>query len=148
MAPTAESLLDRASNTLKGGGTLGDVAAEGIGGFVLAVATGFISGFLTLADLFIKPMNALIGGIQGGIEAIFSWTMIVLSGAEASAASVAPGATFDIGPFTFALALVAVLLGGWVIARYLIEEETSDLIPFSFIDFPFVGQEEEADADD
>ncbi len=68
---------------------------------------------------------------------------IVLAGVEASAQSIL--GPFNVGPFSFALAIISVLLGLLVLAYYRDEEPTGNLIPGLPTDVPFIGETEEGE---
>ena len=140
--PDADSLLDRAS-----GRGLGSLARQGVGGWFLALSASFITGTQAVFDVLIIPIQAFTDAIGRLIEAIFgSPADIVIAGADASADSIGPGGEWAIGPFSFAIGVGSVLLAGLLIARYLQEDETSDLLPFTFSDFPGVGVEEDEES--
>lgn len=135
---TASELLDRAKNA----DDLGSLAQQGIGGILLALATGVITGFLSLADIVIKPANAFAESLARLTVAIFgSPARIIIAGAQESARSLSAG--FAVGPFTFALGVGSVLLAIYVVGRFRGEDETGNLIPGLPFDIPFLGQEEE-----
>lgn len=150
MASPSE-LLDDARNTLqRPDGTLGDIAATGIGGFLLAIATVFISGVTTVGDLIIQPLSALADAGVRLVEAfIIAPLGVVLQGALTARVSIAPGQTFDVGPFTIFVGLLAVLGFFYILAVYLTERETSNVLPglpFDLDFWPF--REEEASEED
>jgi len=105
-----------------------------------------IAFFLQLAnaleailDVFIVPTNELIDGSTQFLTATFDGVEnIIQSGAEASA-----GGVEGFGLVGFPLAQAVVLLGGAVIALFLLLGPTGDTAPFTFTDIPFVGTEEE-----
>lgn len=144
-------LLDDARNTLqRPNGSLGDIAATGIGGFLLAIATVIISGITTVGDLIIQPIRALAAGLVTAVQAFFVAPLgVVLQGALTARVSIAPGQTFAIGPFTLIVGLVTVLAFFYILAVFLTERETSNVIPGAPFDldiWPF--REEEASEED
>lgn len=138
MASTSPSdLLDRAK-----GRDLESLMRQGVGGILLAFATGIISGVLSVADVVIKPVDALATALADLTIAIFgSPAQIVIAGAEETARSLT--GAWSLGPLTFAMGIAAVLAGLWVISVYRDEEDTGNLIPGLPFDVPFVGEEEE-----
>lgn len=139
LSPRVRRLLRRASRAKD----LGTIIKNSGGGFFLAVGAGLISGVLTVADIFIVPAQALIGGLEGIIDGFFGGIGLILgAGAEATARSFA--GAFNLGPFTFPAAVGISLLVLWMIGRYRDEEETGNLIPGLPFDVPFVGESEEA----
>lgn len=141
MATSAQALLDRAKNAAD----LADLLKQGIGGALLAVSVGLISGILSLADLVIKPVDAMATALGDLTTAIFGGPAeIILAGVTATAESIL--GPFNLGPLSFALAIAAVLAGLWVVGRYRDEEETGNLIPGLPTDIPFIGEDEEGES--
>ena len=139
MASRSRELLNRAAEA----DDLASLLKQGIGGAMLAVATGLITGILTLADLVILPVQALGEGIAGTVDGFIGGIGLILgAGAEATARSLL--GAFNVGPFTFALGLASVLLALWLLRQYLQEPETGNLIP-GLPDIPFFGTEEEGE---
>lgn len=138
MATSADELFDRARSA----GDLQGLLKQGIGGSILAVFFGITSGILSVADVVIKPIDALGTALADLTTAIFGGpAQIVLAGVEATAESIL--GPFNVGPLSFALAIAAVLAGLWVVAMYRDEEDTGNLIVGLPFDVPFVGEEEE-----
>lgn len=140
MTHDADHLLDRAT-----GKSLRDVIATGIGGTLLAISASLISGILSIADLFIKPTQSLGAALGQIVNAFFVAPLeIIIQGAQTSAESLSPGAAFDLGPFTLSLAIVSVLIALYIVAAYLQEDETSNVIPGAPFDIslPFFREEE------
>lgn len=138
VSPT--DLLDRA----KAADDLAGLIKQGTGGTLLALATGLISGVLSVTDVVVKPMDALAEALGDLTMAIFgSPAMIIEAGALETAESIR--GPFGMGPFTFAVGIGSVLLGVYLVAAYRKEGETGNLIPGLPFDVPFVGQDEEGD---
>ncbi|TKX78434.1 hypothetical protein EXE53_21165 [Halorubrum sp. SD626R] len=96
---------------------------------VEAISNVFISPLGAFSDNLAAIVTALLGdGAAGIIEA----------GAEASQADVS---VFGIGGFPVALGVA--LSGAFILSWYLSRQDTSDTIPFSFTDIPFIGVEED-----
>ncbi len=105
---------------------------------------GIASGLLSLADVVIKPMNAFGTALADLTTAIFGGPAeIILAGVEATAQSIL--GPFNLGPFSFALAIGAVLAGLYLVGRYRGEDETGNFLIGLPFDIPFIGQEEEGD---
>ena len=137
---TASELFDRAKNA----SNLQSLLKQGIGGAILSVFFGITSGVLSLADVVIKPVNALGTAVGNLTTAIFGGPAdIILAGVEATAQSIL--GPFNVGPFSFALAIGAVLAGLYLVGRYRGEDETGNFLVGLPIDIPFVGQEEEGE---
>lgn len=142
MAISTEGLLDRARSS----GSLESVLFQGIGGTLFAIGASLISGILTIADLVIKPLRALGSALGGLVGAIFGGPIKILdAGAFASAQSLL--GRFNIGPFTWLLAIAVVLGGFWIIARFLQERETSNVIPGAPFDISIPGFRDEEGGD-
>jgi len=137
---TASELFDRAKNA----SDLQSLLKQGIGGAILSVFFGITSGILSLADVVIKPVNALGTAVANLTRAIFGGPAeIILAGVEATAQSIL--GPFNLGPASFALAVAAVLGGLFVVGRYRDEEETGNLLVGLPVDIPFIGEEEEGE---
>jgi hypothetical protein len=137
------ALFDRAASA----DSLGGVIFQGIGAVLLAVGTALASGVLTIADVLIVPLSTLTNAVGELIDAIFGGAaQIVDFGAIATAISIGPGGQFNVGPFSFALAIGAVLLALYVVTAYLSEEPTGNFVPGLPFDIPtpgFTGPEED-----
>jgi len=137
---TAEELFDRAREA----SDLQGLLKQGIGGSILAVFFGITSGILSLADVVIKPVNALGTAVANLTTAIFGGPAeIVLAGVEATVQSIL--GPFNVGPASFALSIAAVLLGLMVVAWYRDEPDTGNLLVGLPIDIPFIGGKEEGE---
>ena len=141
--PRVQQLFEDAANA----GSLGGVIFRGIGGILLAVGTAIASGVLSIADVVIVPLNALTSAAGQLIDAIFGGAAQIIDfGALASALSIGPGGMFNLGPFSFALGIGAVLLGLYVVTQYLAQPETGNFtvgIPFDIPTPFFQGPEED-----
>jgi len=136
-------LFDRAASA----DSLAGVIFQGLGAVLLAVGTAIASGVLTVADVVIVPLSALTTAAGQLIDAIFGGAARIIDfGALATALSIGPGGMFNLGPFSFALGIGAVLLGLYVVTAYLSEEPTGNFVPGIPFDVPtpgFTGPEED-----
>ena len=139
--PSGTALIDRAE-----GRSLEVILASGIGGFIL----GFINGGIELLNsiylVAILPITQFGVSIADLVTAFFGEGMagILDAAAQATQSSIGPGGTFNIGPLTFPIFGVGVvLLSLFIIGRYRDEEETGNLVPGLPADIPFVGEDEE-----
>jgi len=117
------------------GGIMGVIAAT----FALLIDVG-----QAIADVFIIPTSEL--ATQGGnvVEAFTGGiAAIIRQGAVTTVASIAPGATWAVGPLSFAFSVLAAGGGLYVMAAVLSRGFTSDTIPGTFTDIPFIGVDEE-----
>jgi hypothetical protein len=130
--------------------SLSETIQNGIAGILMGIAASLISGILSVADLLIKPIDALALALQDVVRAfIVEPLMIIVQGARTSAFSLAPGGGFDLGPFTLALGIGSVLLGYWVLSKYLRRGSTSNVIPGAPFDISLPWfREEEGDPED
>lgn len=107
-----------------------------------AIGTVMASGVLTIADIVIKPAQAVadIGAL--GVQVIFGSPLrVVLAGTnETINALLGP---FGLGPFALPFSVVIVLLTFWIVARYLREDETGNIFPTVPVDIAWFGADEE-----
>lgn len=136
-------LFDRAASA----DSLAEIIFTGLGAVFLSLGTAIASGVLTVADVVIVPIATLTNAVGDLIDAIFGGSaQIIDMGAITTALSIGPGSRFDVGPFTFALAVASVLLALYVVTAYLSEEETGNFVPGIPFDIPtpgFTGPEED-----
>lgn len=141
-----QELFTRAKNA----DSLGGIIFQGFGAILLAIGSALASGVLTVADLIIIPLSALAEAGGGLVDAIFGGAAFILRvGAQTTGISISPGAMFDVGPFTFALAAASILLVFYIVNAYLSEEPTGNFVPGIPFDIPtpgFTGPEEDDDA--
>jgi hypothetical protein len=141
--PRVQQLLERASNAE----SLGGVIFSGIGLILLAVGSAIASGVFAIADVVIVPLQALTNAAGQLVDAIFGGAAQIIDfGAIATALSIGPGGMFNLGPFSFALGIGAVLLGLYVVTQYLAQPETGNFsvgIPFDIPTPFFQGPEED-----
>jgi hypothetical protein len=91
------------------------------------------------ADVVILPLRALAEGAAGVLDGLLGGGGdIIEAGAQATAAG-----TDVFGILAYPIGIAIVLAGAYLLAAYLSEEETSDLLPFTTTDIPFLGSEEE-----
>lgn len=134
--PRVRELFERAANA----GSLGGVIFQGMGAVLLAIGGALASGVLTIADVFIVPLQALIGGVSDVIGSFFGGAATIIDfGAIGTAISIGPGGMFNVGPLTFALAVGAILLAFWLMRAYVSEEPTSNVFPGLPFDVPTPG---------
>lgn len=115
--------------------------------FLLPIITFFdkaAEAVSALMDMFIVPVNSLIDGLGQLILAMIGGAASIIgAGAEASAEAFLFGIWSALGPAAYPAAYISVLSGAYILVRYTMLDETSDLIPFSMTDFPFIGADEE-----
>ncbi|WP_435102979.1 hypothetical protein [Halarchaeum sp. P4] len=131
---TSEEYIHRAK-----GRSLTGVAKQGVGAWLFALSSSVIAGIQALTDLLLFPVIAISNIGDAVIDALILKPLtIVISGSEASAASVAEFELFGL-PLGTAILLVTFAMIGW----YLRRPSTSDFLPGTFWDSPFTGVEEE-----
>jgi|GEM_PF-7084032 len=93
-----------------------------------------------ISNVVIAPLGEFSDGLVDVVESLLGdgAADIIESGAEASATEIS---VFGIASFPASLGIA--FAGGLVLAWYLSREDTSDTIPFSFTDLPFLGVEED-----
>jgi hypothetical protein len=108
-------------------------------------------------DLFIVPLRSFIDGIGALILAVIGGAAdIVNAGSGAAAQAFLTGIWGALGPFAYPAAIGTIVIGAFVLARGLQEQETSDTIfgLFSATDWPDlplignIGAEEEDEEGD
>lgn len=136
--PSATSLLERAK-----GRSLTGISKQGIGAWLLSVSASFIAGTQSLTRLLLFPIDLIVRVSDSVMDALILKPLtVVISGSEASAASVAQ---FEL--FGLPLGTAIVLATFSMVALYLRQPWSSDFIPGTFTDFLGVGTEEEEEAD-
>jgi len=137
--PKPLTLLNRAEDR-----TLKSITQQGIGAWILTVSTSTILGFQAIVELFfLTPADVITTIIDNvAMALIIKPLSVVITGSETSAEAIS-------NTYIFGLPLsVVVVLGSFMlIALYLRERQTSDLIPGTFTDF-LGGTEEESNAED
>jgi len=132
--PSATSLLERAK-----GRSLTGISKQGIGAWLLALSASSIAGVQSLERLLLFPIDLIVRISDSVADALILKPLtVVISGSEASAASVAQ---FEL--FGLPLGTVIVLGTFGIVGLYLRQPWTSDFIPGTFTDFFGVGAEEE-----
>lgn len=97
---------------------------------MFAIGAALVNGIFSLQELVTIPLNALATSAGAIVEAFFGGAaFIVQSGAAATGLSVGPGGLFDLGPLGFGLAIGAALLGFYILAQFLSQAETGNVVP-------------------
>lgn len=130
------ALFDRASSA----DSLAEVIFTGLGAILLSVGGAISSGVLTVADVVTIPISAVTEGAGGLIGSLFGAAENIIDlGGLATALSLGPNGMFNVGPFTFGLAVGSLLLGFWVLRAYIALETTSNVFPGLPFDIPTPG---------
>lgn len=145
----------RARSILQNAGTNIQAAfKQGISGAIRGVFIGIIAVIVVITDFFTKPLGAMIGGITGLVDALFGGIIDILNQTATTAVqSFAPGSTWAIGPLTWFFGILMLTGTLWLVSKMLSIDDTSNLVPGSFVDYPIIGrwvgtgpeQEEEED---
>lgn len=129
-------------------GTISNALVSGVGGVISSFFLGMASIVAAIALMIYGPLNAMANGIADFMTGLVGGAAdIIEQGVETTVTSIAPGATWAIGPLTFGLSILAMGAGLWALAWILGRAETSDTIPFTFTDIPFVGVDEEEEGE-
>jgi hypothetical protein len=135
--PRVRRLFDRAKNA----GSIGGVIFQGLSAILLAVGGALASGVLTLADVFILPLEAFATGAANLTESFLGAFGIVIDfGAIASATSIGPGGLFE-SPLSLPIAFGIIGLSAYIILAFTSEEDTTNFFPLvgSGFDVPTPG---------
>ena len=129
---------------LKGGDS---IATALVTAFLLPVVAFFMS-LANVAQALLSPFidlpNALVNGIVTFIGSLFgTGDTFGLSDLFSTAARMSGQEISIFGVFSLPAGVAIILASGAMVAYYLEQESTSDLIPFSFTDFPLLGANEE-----
>lgn len=97
-----------------------------------------------ISDVVINPLGAFADGLVSLVEAILGdgAADVISAGAEATQADIS-----IFGIASLPVSFLIVLGTAFILANYLQNDETSDLIPFSFTDIPFIGVQETPEED-
>lgn len=140
--PTAANLISWAT-----GRSLKQILGGSVGGLVAAFFLFPIQVGAAMTSTIVDPLTQMGTELAGLVTAyIGGGARIVTQGSITSAVSLEPGATFDVGPFTFGLGIAAMGVGVIVLAVILAYGPTSNWLPFSFTDLWPFGVDEEEDS--
>jgi hypothetical protein len=144
--PRVRRLFDRAKNA----GSIGGVIFQGLSAILLAIGGAIASGVLTLADVFILPLQAFASGAASFTESFLgAFGIVVDFGAIATARSIGPGGLFA-SPLSLPIAFGIIGLSAYVIIAFVSEEETTNFFPLvgSGLDIPTPGTEDAEEAEE
>jgi hypothetical protein len=145
--PRVRRLFERAKNA----GSITGVIFQGASAILLAIGGAIASGVLTVADVFILPLQAFASGAAGFVESFLgAFGVVVDFGAVASAESIGPDGLLA-SPLSLPIAFGIIGLSAYVIIAFVSEEETTNFFPLvgSGFDVPTPGFQdaEEEDTD-
>lgn len=107
-------------------------------------AYGVANLISAILGVFINPLAAFGDGLGGIVDALLGGPATILNeAARVTANSFSSGVWAQWGPFTWAMGIISILLGSYAVSVYLRQEQTSDWMPYSFTDLPFLGTDEE-----
>lgn len=107
-----------------------------IASFFIGLATAIEVGFSVVTS----PMRAIANGVSEFMYSLLGGAAdIVGAGSAASAAGIGV-----FGILGYIVGLAVVLGGAYLLGQYLTQDETSDLIPFTSTDIPFLGADEDS----
>lgn len=115
--------------------------------FFLPLYEFFSSSADAIAAIFSVPIRMLESfstGIASLTATLLGAPEIVLeAGATESARSLTTGIWAQFGPFSLTVAVGVMLSTGYLISWYLEQEQTGNLVPWSFSDVPLIGSDED-----
>jgi hypothetical protein len=127
-------------------GDIGKAIAAGFGAIIVTVLGGLALIIDAGRRLITDPIGAIIDGVTLFFEVLIGGSAdIIGQGVKTTVLSVAPGGAWTIGPLTFALTVGAWGLGLYAFTIIMDMEATSNLIPFTMTDLPFIGSDESED---
>jgi len=113
---------------------------------IYAALTSIADIIDAIAGFPIAIMDAMSTGIGALINSLLENPAAILDASAAETIrSLTSGVWAQFGPLTWPLGTGVILLSGYLVSMYLEEDETSDIVPYSFTDIPFVGTEEEGE---
>lgn len=123
---------------------LSDALVSGVGGVIATFFIGLALVVDSIRRLITDPLFAMGSAIADFMDGLIGGASdIIRQGVETSVQSIAPGQMWAVGPLTFALSILAMGVGLYALAWVLGRAETSDAIPFTFTDIPFIGVDED-----
>ena len=146
------STLSGITNFLQAGGSAGRLLSAGVLGIIVAPIAAVIDIVAAVATFFTLPFSSA-GEALGALLAGFFQAPgdLLRAGADITEAALraALGETFA-GIFAFPITVGLVLIGLFLMVRYLREDETGDTLPGLPIDIPtdWFGVEEERGVDE
>lgn len=150
---SSDSVSGFAGNAMKLFNTVQGLSIREVirGGFsmtIFAIFGSIATGIVEVSQLFTQPVDALGSALVEVVNAFLVRPLaILIQGATTSVVSISPGGAFDLGPFTWWLALLIFIGGAYGVSRYLEEEDSSNVIPGAPFDIPLPPFRDE-DADD
>lgn len=112
----ARSTAKEAAGIVSAVGLVGLVEQYGVGGVLYQLFLTTIGAIQSAGETFLAPIQSFASGIARVVAAAFP-ARIINEAADFTAFSLTQGQWNFFGPFTFAVAVVAVLLGLWVFVR-------------------------------
>ncbi len=133
-------------------GSIFNAIAWGIGGIFVTLLAGIAIVTNTVRRLITDPLGTLIGGVSDVFAAIVGGgARIVEAGVRSTVQSIAPGSAIAnsiVAPLTFAISIGLIGAGMFTLAWILEREETSNILPFTGIDLPYIGRDEDDGSED
>lgn len=139
MARDPMEIINRASEFDSLGGLIG----SGIGGIILAAVIIVINLGQTIADVVIIPLQSLAVNVARVVTSfVGGGARIISAGVTSTVNSITVG-FFNLGPFTFGESVLIVGSGIFAMSVLLQLSPTSNILPFTFTDVPFIGIDED-----
>ncbi|MHB9286787.1 hypothetical protein ACKVMT_07075 [Halobacteriales archaeon Cl-PHB] len=146
MAPTKLNPVETVRNFTSNYDGIGGALRAGVGGIIVTLLAGIAILVNTGRRLITDPLDSVINGVSNLMGAIIGGAGdIVRQGAETTVATIAPGATWAVGPLTYAFSIASIGVGLYVLAQIVEMRSTSNILPFTFTDLPVIGATEEGE---
>jgi hypothetical protein len=107
------STAKEAAGIVSAVGLVGLVEQYGVGGVLYQFFLSIIGAIQSAGSFFLEPLGAFTGGLADVVAAVFP-ARIINAAADFTAFSITQGDWNFFGPFTFAVGVVAVLMGLYV----------------------------------
>jgi len=123
---------------------IGSAGRAAIGGIIAALGIAAVALVDAVQALFTEPLASVAEGSAGVLNGLIGGAADILNqGAATAVQSIAPGASWAIGPLTYLLGIGVMGAAMYLFAQILQVPATSDLLPFTATDVPGAGAEEE-----
>jgi len=125
-------------------GSIENALMWGIGGVIAAIFIAINMTIDAVISLVVDPIFQLATSASNNVEAIVGGSADVINkGVKTTVESISPGATWAIGPLTWLLSIALMGAALFLLAEILQRAPTSNLVPFTRVDIPFLGADEE-----
>lgn len=137
-----EAIIERVENLSTSDITIGNAITGGIALIIGVFGTGVADVLNAIRSVIIEPVQTLAFGVADIVRETLGGSASIIG----SGAATTGGSVDQFGILGFTVAVGIVLATAWLFAQIAEEEETSDsFLPFTGIDLPFIGVEEEGE---